>query len=132
MTQLANRNDGVSILSAGAGNSLNSNTIIGNDNNGVLISQTAHHGHDNFIGTDSEGDANLGNDAVGLSISQSDATTVTGNTISGNDADGVVISESTYRPRREHALGQHDRSHAQRHEGSGKYSHGRVAHRFRE
>ncbi len=70
--------DGVTLFQAGAGN-----TVVGN-----------------YIGTNAAGTADLGNNGNGVQLSQTDSTTIGGNTsgarniISGNNSSGVYISDS--------------------------------------
>ena len=97
---LGNAGAGVGIV-GGSENTVDTNTISGNDYWGVLIegaTATKNKIHTNFIGTDITGTKQLGNgrdgilikDAPGNSIGTHDATA--GNVISGNDRDGVRIS----------------------------------------
>ena len=93
---VGNRGDGISLVAAGSGNQIQNNTIIGNSNNGVLISQTSNTmlSH-NFIGTDMNGAGLDGNGGAGVNIVKSDDNTVDGNWIAANHSSGVQITENS-------------------------------------
>ena len=80
------------------------NVISGNNRHGVFILTSTATGNKvtgNFIGTDANGTADLGNALEGVQINNAPNNTVGGatvgerNVISGNDRNGVVITEVT-------------------------------------
>ena len=85
------------------GNSLGARNIIsGNASDGVEISAggSANSVRGNYIGTDVDGNADLGNTADGISISEDNNTVGgsnpgEGNVISGNGSDGVSVALAT-------------------------------------
>ena len=90
-------NGGVGISLAGAHNRVWDNVISGNDSHGVSISgpsANTNYVAANFIGTDSDGDADLGNTGSGVLISGSSGNTLLENVISRNDSYGVSVTGS--------------------------------------
>ncbi len=104
-------NAGVGVLiEAGASNNTigggpsSRNIISGNSAGGVRISDTTSNGNavlGNYIGTNANGDASLGNSGDGVSIffgatnaTIGDGTLNRGNVISGNGGNGVVIAQT--------------------------------------
>lgn len=94
-TLRGNLGDGISLISAGSGNRIQNNTIIGNNNNGVLISQTTGTvlSH-NFIGVDGPGKPSP-NIVTGVFILNSSSSYLSGNTIADNGSHGVLIFGAT-------------------------------------
>ena len=90
-------NGGVGISLASGDNRMWANVISGNASHGVSISgsgATDNYVAANFIGTDLDGDADLGNAGSGVHISGSSGITLLENVISGNDSYGVRITGS--------------------------------------
>jgi uncharacterized repeat protein (TIGR01451 family) len=105
---LGNSLDGVNINAPGntiGGTALGAgNVISGNNEDGVEISSSGSTGNQvqgNFIGTDVNGTADLGNTDDGVSIVNAPSNTIGGTTaaarniISGNNGDGVLVSGSS-------------------------------------
>ena len=101
---LGNRRDGVSISGAnntvGGATAAERNVISGNNGEGVAINGTAAKGNrvvGNFIGTDKDGTADLGNSLDGVFIYEASNNAIGGtqagerNVILGNGYDGVAI-----------------------------------------
>jgi len=84
----------------GNGTTAGRNIISGNDNNGItIISAESNEISGNYIGTDVNGSADLGNTLVGIALtggSQNNiiggSTAGAGNIISGNESHGIFIS----------------------------------------
>jgi parallel beta-helix repeat protein len=74
----------------GAGNLVSANT-----NNGVWLDGDGNLVQGNFIGTDKNGAADLGNGTAGVRISGGINNTVAGNVVSGNSVHGVVLESSS-------------------------------------
>ncbi len=96
---LANQGDGITLLSAGLSNSLESNLIEGNDSYGIFLSDsddTQIAG--NSIGANpsdsvSQIEKNLGgNGGVGIGVFLSAGSQISANTISGNGSHGILIT----------------------------------------
>lgn len=81
------------------------NLISGSTSNGITISSNSNRISGNFIGTDKDGDTDLGNTLYGIMISadsntigtNSDGTSdsIEGNVISGNDSYGIYIGTAS-------------------------------------
>ncbi len=103
--KLGNTADGVNINSGAAANTIGGtasgagNVVSGNSRYGVYISggSSANLVVGNFIGTDKNGTAALGNSRHGVDINQAESNTIGGtasgaaNVISGNGLDGVYV-----------------------------------------
>ena len=90
-------NGGVGLSITGPDNRVWENVISGNESHGVSISgasATNNYVAANFIGTDLDGDADLGNTGAGVLISGASGITLLENVISGNDSYGVRITGS--------------------------------------
>ncbi len=77
------------------------NVISGNGANGVYVSGSGNRVQGNYIGTDKNGAADLGNSNTGVSVSEPNNTvggTIAGarNVISGNGGTGVAVSGSIF------------------------------------
>jgi hypothetical protein len=100
---LGNAGAGISIGGGASGNIIGGtaagarNIISGNGSNGVRIDAASNQVQGNYIGTDVNGTASLGNGTVGVSISDSNnliggTTSAARNIISGNTQEGIDIS----------------------------------------
>jgi hypothetical protein len=82
----------VGILITGSNNNVHHNTVCGSYIAGIEIADCeGNEISTNFIGTNYEGDAGLGN-RQGIVIGGSDYNTILNNLISGNEVEGIVIS----------------------------------------
>ena len=93
MSAIANRSYGVLLRSSSA--TVQSNTISGNQRHGVIISGASAINNlvsENNIGTDSMGDAAIGNQSYGIYIASADSNTIDSNLVSGNLRSGIVIA----------------------------------------
>ena len=90
-------NGGVGLSIASPNNRVWENVISGNESHGVSISGSGADNNyvaDNFIGSDLDGDADLGNTGAGVFISSASDAKLLDNLISGNDSYGVRITGS--------------------------------------
>ncbi len=98
-----NGGNGVFIANGAQSNIIGQNVISGNLAYGVEIDKTVLQNPPptsfnivtgNFIGTNGDGAAGLGNQAGGVYLDNEPNNTVAGNVISGNNADGILIAGS--------------------------------------
>ncbi|MFH1781894.1 MAG: NosD domain-containing protein [Patescibacteria group bacterium] len=91
-TDNGNTLNGVNVGATASSASVGANTISGNDQSGINVTTGSGHTiRNNYIGTSSDGTADLGNDEQGVYIADGDVT-VEDNTISGNGEAGLEIA----------------------------------------
>ncbi len=98
---LPNGGPGVIIQSGATNNTVGDattagrNIISGNTGSGVYVTGTTTAGNvvqNNFIGTDSNGSAPLGNSQAGIYLDSASVNSILNNTISGNASDGITVA----------------------------------------
>ncbi len=90
-------NVGVGLSKASPDNRVWENGISGNESHGISISGASADSNyvaDNFIGTDLDGDSDLGKAGAGVLVSGASDAKLLENLISGNDSHGVSITSS--------------------------------------
>ena len=95
-TDLGNGGAGISVTTAG--NSIARNTISGNGSHGISISGSSARRtfvSGNYIGTDADGESDLGNDGSGVNVSGAPGAQIKENIISGNTGQGIDVSGGT-------------------------------------
>ena len=93
-TALGNTQNGVTILAGADDQVIHDNVLSGNQNHGIQVASQGNQIYSNYIGTDSTGTVDLGNDSDGVYVSGQhntigDGSGSGGNTIAFNAGDGI-------------------------------------------